>query len=404
MKLWTITAILILELFSPVFVFSQEIRNVQFKLDGPNKEVLITYDLYDLQERVNEVIVQASNDQGKNWNILPAPQALSGDLNEVRPGKGKSVVWKAGDDFQGFSPELFQVRLVLAQVVSSASSAVTGLDPAAEADREARAVEKENELELNRSKNLLQTLRGKEGTPMILIPAGYFTMGSPKGKGNDDEHPAHKVWISAFYIDQTLVTFDEYDKFCDATGRQKPSDGFISYSFKIQSPHWGRAKRPALNLSWKEAEDYCQWAGERLPTEAEWEKAARGGTDSAFFWGSDAGKATDYAWYVLNSRYEIWPVGTLKPNPYGLYDMAGNLWEWVSDWYSRDYYATSPDRNPAGPPDGKLKVLRGGSFSNGDDCLQTAHRSNWDPDKEDGAEMMGHLHEHGCRCVKPAEP
>ena len=123
MKLWTITAILILELFSPVFVFSQEIRNVQFKLDGPNKEVLITYDLYDLQERVNEVIVQASNDQGKNWNILPAPQALSGDLNEVRPGKGKSVVWKAGDDFQGFSPELFQVRLVLAQVVSSASSA-----------------------------------------------------------------------------------------------------------------------------------------------------------------------------------------------------------------------------------------------------------------------------------------
>jgi len=396
--------VLILGLFSPVFVFSQEIRNVQFKLDGPDKEVLITYDLYDPRERVNEVMVQASNDQGKNWNILPASQVLSGDVNEVRPGKGKSVVWKAGDDFQEFSPELFQVRLVLVQVISSASSAVTGLDPSAEADREAQAVKKENELEVNRSKSLPRTLRGKEGTPMILIPAGYFTMGSPEGKGNGDEHPAHKVWISAFYMDQTLVTFDEYDKFCDATGRQKPSDGFISYSFKIQSPHWGRAKRPALNLSWKEADDYCQWAGGRLPTEAEWEKAARGGTDSTYFWGSDAEKATDYAWYVLNSRYEIWPVGTLKPNHYGLYDMAGNLWEWVSDWYSRDYYATSPDRNPVGPPDGKLKVLRGGSFSNGDDCLQAAHRSNWDPDKEDGAETMGHLHEHGCRCIKPAEP
>src|SRR6202789_1340479 len=220
MKLRTMIAILILGLFSPVFFFAEEIRNVQFKLDGLNKEIFITYNLDDPQERVNEVMVQASNDQGKNWNILPAPQALSGDVNGVKPGGGKSIVWKAGDVFRGFSPELFQVRLVLAQIIGSASSAATGLDPAAEADREAQAVEKENEFGLNRPKSLPQTLRGKEGTPMILIPAGYFTMGSPNEKGNGDEHPAHKVWISAFYMDQTLVTFEEYDKFCDATGRQ----------------------------------------------------------------------------------------------------------------------------------------------------------------------------------------
>jgi formylglycine-generating enzyme required for sulfatase activity len=404
MKLRIGLAILMAGLTVPAWVYSQEISNVQFKLDSQNQEVLITYDLYDPEERTNDVMVQASNDQGKNWNILPAPQALAGDINGVKPGKGKSIVWKAVDDFQKFSAEIFQVRLVLVREMSSASSVSPGLDPTAEATKEAGAVEKENELEMNQVKDLPQTLLGKDGAPMVLIPAGYFMMGSPQGKGSGDEHPAHKVWVSSFYMDQTLVTFDQYDKYCDATGKEKPSDGFISYSFKIRSPHWGRGKRPVLNLSWKEAESYCQWAGGRLPTEAEWEKAARGGTDTPYFWGTDAGQATDYAWYIAGSRYQTWPVGTLKPNPYGLYDIVGNLWEWVSDWYSKDYYAASPDRNPAGPTEGKLKVLRGGSFSNGDDCLQTTHRSNWDPEKEDGEEIMGHLHEHGCRCVMPARP
>jgi formylglycine-generating enzyme required for sulfatase activity len=404
MKLWIGSIILTAGLTAPVWVYGQEIRNVQFQLDSPDQEVKIGYDFYDPQEKASDVLVQASNDEGKSWNFSPAPQSLSGDVNGVKPGKGKMIVWKAGDDFKSFSAETFQVRLVLVQEMSSASSAFSGLNPTAEATQEAGVIEKENELELNRSKSLPQTQVGKDGSPMVLIPAGYFTMGSSKGKGGGDEHPAHRVWVSSFYMDQYLVTFDEYDQYCDTTGKPKPSDGFVSYSFKVGSPHWGRGKRPVLNLSWKEADTYCQWAGGRLPTEAEWEKAARGGTDTPYFWGTDAGQAMDYAWYLNDSRYQTWPVGTLKPNPYGLYDMAGSLWEWVSDWYGQDYYTNSPDRNPTGPPEGKLKVLRGGSFANGDDCLQTAHRSGWDPEKEDGEEIMGHLHEHGCRCVMTAQP
>jgi formylglycine-generating enzyme required for sulfatase activity len=381
---------------------SQEISHVQFTLDAPNKEVHITYDLADPQDRAEDVIIQASNDQGKNWDLQPSPKSLLGDVHGVKPGKRKNITWKAGDDFLTFSAELFQVRLLMVQVVASASSASTLQDPKAEATREAGAEESENQLELDKTKNLPQSITGKDGAAMELIPAGYFMMGAPKDKGDKDEHPAHRVWVSAFYMDRTLVTFNLYDKFCDATGRKKPGDGFVSYSFKIQSPHWGRGARPVLNLTWKDADAYCRWAGGRLPSEAEWEKAARGGVETPYFWGEDPGPASDYAWYGGNSRYMTWPVGGLKPNPYGLYDIVGNLWEWVSDWYSADYYSESPSRNPMGPAEGKLKVLRGGSFANGDESLQSAHRSSWDPDKEDGQETMGHLHEHGCRCVQSA--
>jgi formylglycine-generating enzyme len=397
LKIKTWFVISVLGVLAAGKVRSQEISHVQFKLDSQDKEVHITYDLFDSQERAVEVMVQASNDQGKTWDLLPSPQSLTGDLHEVKPGKGKSIVWKAGDDFHGFSVELFQVRLLLAQVVGSASSASTNLNPVAEATQEAGTEERENQLELDKTKNLPQTITGKDGESMVLIPAGYFTMGSPNGNGAKDEHPAHQLWISAFYMDQYLVTFDQYDKFCDATGRQKPSDGYILS--KGPSPKWGRGQRPVFNLTWKEADAYCKWAGGRLPTEAEWEKAARGGTESPYFWGKDAGPATKYAWYGENSLYKTWPVGQLKPNPHGLYDIVGDLWEWVSDWYNSDYYAESPDRNPLGPEEGKLKVLRGGSFNNGDDCLNVGRRSGWDPEKPDGQELFGHLHEHGCRCA-----
>jgi sulfatase modifying factor 1 len=397
MKIKNFIMFLTLFFLTEARAYSQEINHVQFKLDSQNKEVHITYDLYEPQEKANDVMVQASNDGGKTWDILPAPKYLLGDMKSVKPGKGKSILWKAGDDFQGFSKELFQVRLVLVQVVGSASSATTALDPVAEATREASEEEKENQLELGQTKSLPQTLTGKDGASLVLIPAGYFTMGSPKGSGEKDEHPSHRVWVSSFYMDKYLVTFDQYDKFCQATGMEKPPDGYILY--KVPSPHWGRGKRPVFNITWKEADAYCKWAGGRLPTEAEWEKAVKGGTESYYFWGKDPGQASDYAWYGGNSGYKTWPVGQLKSNPFGLYDIVGNLWEWVADCYSPDYYAGSPSRNPAGPEEGKLKVLRGGSFANGDDCLRVTRRSGWDPEKADGSEMLGHLHEHGCRCA-----
>ena len=353
--------ILIWNLFCCGKTFAQEINNVQFKLDSQNREIHITYDLYDEQERPIEVMVQASNDQGKTWDIFPSPKFLSGDVKNVKPGKGKSITWKDQDDFQEIAPELFQVRLIgLQQVVSSTSSASKTLNVAAEVTREAIAEDKENKLELEKTKDLPQSIMGKDGAPMVLIPAGYFQMGSPEGIGRKDEHPLHQVWISAFYMDQYLVTFERYDKFCEATKRQKPVDGI--FLNQVVTKHWGRGQSPALNITWDEAEAYCKWAGGRLPTEAEWEKAARGGTQTPFFWGKDPGKAPDYAWYDPFSRYKTWPVGELKPNPYGLYDIVGNLWEWVSDWYSADYYAIGSSRNPEGPEEGKLKVLRGGIF------------------------------------------
>ncbi len=397
LKTKTWAGIFLLSLLAGGRAQSQEIDNVQFKLDSQHKEVHITYDLFDPLEKASDVMVQASNDQGKTWNLFPSPQLLSGDVHAVKPGKGKNIVWRAGDGFESFAPELFQVRLVLIQVVGSASSASTNIDPSAEATREADVEEKENQLELDKTKNLPQTINGKDGTPMVLVPAGYFTMGSPNGNGEKDEHPAHRVWVSAFYIGRYLVTFDQYDKFCEATGRQKPVDGITVHV--VVTRHFGRGQNPAMNLNWDEAAAYCKWAGGRLPTEAEWEKAARGGTESPYFWGQDGGKASDYAWYDGDSQYKTWPVGELKPNPFGLYDIVGNLWEWVSDWYNPDFYAQSPDRNPGGPEDGKLRVLRGGSFSNGIDCLQVTHRSGWDPEKQDGQDIMGHRHEHGCRCV-----
>src|SRR5580692_10898195 len=146
MDLQVKTRIIILTLSLLVFgkSHSQEINNVKFKLDSENKEVHITFDLYDPKEGANEVMVQASNDQGKTWNLIPSPKLLSGDVHAVKPGKGKSIVWNAGDDFKGFSVELFQVRLLLVQVVTAASSAATNFDPVAEATREADAEEKEN--------------------------------------------------------------------------------------------------------------------------------------------------------------------------------------------------------------------------------------------------------------------
>ena len=181
------------------------------------------------------------------------------------------------------------------------------------------------------------------------IPEGTFNMGSPKSEFGNDEKPIHAVKISAFRMSKYEVTFEQYDKFCEETGREKPDDS-----------EWGRGKQPVINVSWNDATAFCEWAGCRLPTEAEWEYACRAGTSTRYYWGEEMD--FDYCWMFDNSGGKAHPVGEKKPNAWGLYDMSGNVQEWCSDWYDSEYYSNSPDTDPQGPEEGKYKCTRGGWF------------------------------------------
>ncbi len=182
---------------------------------------------------------------------------------------------------------------------------------------------------------------------MVLIPAGAYIAGSDDSV---DERPQRKIYLDAFYMDKFEVTQKEFMQVM----KRNPSE------FRGEN-------LPADHVSWYEARDYCKGLGKRLPTEAEWEKAARSGT------GSD----DTHAWHWENSSRQTHPVGEKKPNGYGLYDISGNVWEWVADWYDPKYYQTRLSNNPPGPFNGKHRVLRGGSFMDKPSGLSVTRR-NWD--------------------------
>jgi formylglycine-generating enzyme required for sulfatase activity len=166
---------------------------------------------------------------------------------------------------------------------------------------------------------------------------------------SDDEKPAHAVTISkGFWIGQTVVTVGAYKRFTARAGQQMPSSPGFNAS-------WANDNMPIVSVSWNDAKAYCQWSGGRLPTEAEWEYAARGGSTEARY-----GPLDEIAWYSNNSGGQTHDVAQKRANGFGLYDTLGNVLEWVNDWYDGNYYQNSPSQDPPGPSSGSARVLRGG--------------------------------------------
>ena len=202
----------------------------------------------------------------------------------------------------------------------------------------------------------------KDGSLLVRIPAGGYCMGSESG--TPPERPAHRVSLGSFYIAQHPVTNAQYRQFVLDTGHRAPylDDARVereNWDQERNLPPAGREDHPVVLVSWHDARAYCAWAGGRLPTEAEWESAARGGlADKPYPWGDGINR--ELANY--DNRAGTTPVGSYPSNPYGLYDMAGNVWEWVADWYDPHYYAVSPTEDPQGPATGTVKVLRGGAW------------------------------------------
>lgn len=246
-------------------------------------------------------------------------------------------------------------------------------------------------------------------TDMAFIPPGEFTMGSPEGdSGFSDEHPERRVHLNGYRIDRFEVTNQAYAAFVQATGHRPPENSNQAATIWANNqPIPGIEQHPVVNVSWLDADAYCRWKGKRLPTEAEWEKAARGANGRRYPWGNEwdftmansasywAQRTVEFAsgadWdaFWVNGdgarlakgqgiRGEVltMPVGSfpLSVSPYGLFDMAGNAAEWVQDWYDPNYYRNAPLSDPPGPSRGAIKAMRGGSWLKPAASLRTSDR------------------------------
>ena len=248
---------------------------------------------------------------------------------------------------------------------------------------------------------------------MVYVPAGNFLMGSPEGVGDADENPQHTVYLDAYWIDETEVTNSMYQK-CVSTGFcTEPSDK-SSYTRPSYYGNPDYANYPVIYVNWNQAAQYCSWAKRRLPTEAQWEKAARGENGLIYPWGNesptgnlvnfaDASSNLSFADNSINDGFaDTSPVGSFPQgaSPYGALNMAGNVWEWVADFYSDSYYFESSNggssiiSNPFGPGSGDQYVFRGGSWYSTIRLLRTANR-NWDIPTQV-------FHNLGFRCAMPA--
>lgn len=239
-----------------------------------------------------------------------------------------------------------------------------------------------------------------DGTQMVRIPGGWFLMGS--GRGEPDERPVHRVWISAFLMDRTEVTQEAYGRFVLAN----PSH-FKGPRLPAEQVSWAaaalycnaRSKAEGLKPCYDEETALCDFSanGYRLPTEAEWEYACRAGTDTEYPFGKIGWNLSAHAWFEGNAEGMTHPVGQRRPNRWGLFDMLGNVAEWCNDIYGEGYYAESPERNPVGPTDGERYVVRGGAWNSPPEQCRPACRLTAGPGFQDACFRRDDI---GFRCVR----
>jgi formylglycine-generating enzyme required for sulfatase activity len=233
---------------------------------------------------------------------------------------------------------------------------------------------------------------------MVFIPGGEFARGRTydwpdtrlKWYPNPakDDVPVRRIHVDAFYMDRSEVSNESYAAFLKASGRPAP------YHWGKQGVPEGKENHPVVNVSWDDASAYCAWQGKRLPTEAEWERACRGIAEGRMYPWGDKAPAPELAHFDAEAPA---PVCATKPNYFGLCDMIGNVWEWVADWYDRNYYESAPVRNPSGPARGLYRVLRGGSWFDQPPLFLTCSYRSWARQAERSPTI-------GFRCAKHFGP
>ncbi|MGA2740864.1 MAG: SUMF1/EgtB/PvdO family nonheme iron enzyme [Bryobacteraceae bacterium] len=332
--------------------------------------------LWSATSAASEWVIEEAT-EGKDRGIL-----VPALIEKVRPPLGfrqiqaaDLTIWKG----EAAAPPLVKLRTDIAALIGAPARAPT--------------VAKEPPAPPAPSKSGAQT-KPKDGMAYVWIPPGEFLMGATPGDTEffDHENPRHRVRIAkGFWLSETPVTVAAYKRFAREDGRMMPpAPDFNS--------EWRKEDHPVVRLTWDEAAAYCEWAGGRLPTEAQWEYAARGGNDGLKYpWGNEITPAN--ANYSGSKWKGTSPVRSYPPSAWGLYDMAGNVWEWIADWYDKDYYATLPSDKPAadprGPQSGTVRVLRGGSFYVKSRRLRAADRKSA-PGSGDSS--------IGFRCVRDVAP
>lgn len=229
---------------------------------------------------------------------------------------------------------------------------------------------------------------GKDGAPAVLIPARAFVA------GDDENSPRRELFVDAFYLDRYEVTVGRYASFLKASGNVSPPEAWDSVDLK------NGADLPVVGVDWQDANSYCQWVGRRLPTDAEWERAARGTDERKFPWGNES-PTSEHARFAQKYQSAVYQDGVARvgshpkgASPFGIQDMSGNAWEWVADWFSESFPAADR-RNPKGPSSGTSKVLRGGGWYDQAERLASTKRMHANPEQRDNS--------IGFRCASDAK-